>query len=290
MCGRFVFAFSKDELENISGTKRWLNAEKYHTSYNVAPSAYVPIVRTFTPEQQVKEQVEELKVKEEPQEQDEKVANKPFDAKRVLHVMKWGLQPFWSRSVSNTAKTCVNARSETLLEKNMFRVPLKAGGRGVLIVNGFYEWKKDAEEKRKNPYFISVENGPLYMAVVYDLSKEKSSKEGQFTIITVDASPCVAWLHDRMPALLEPNQLDVWLDTKKFSLEEALTLLRPLEGNLKVQQASRRVNSVRNDGAELISYKRTREETDRSTSQSSIENFFSSSSRNKCTKGNDMKE
>ncbi|GJD11105.1 Embryonic stem cell-specific 5-hydroxymethylcytosine-binding protein [Galdieria sulphuraria] len=204
--------------------------------------------------------------------------------KRVLHVMKWGLQPFWSRNDANTAKSCINARSETLLGKSMFKIPLEAGGRGVLIANGFYEWQNVADEKRKSPYFVSEENGPLYMAVVYDLPKAKANKEDQFTIITVDASPSVAWLHDRMPALLKLDQLDEWLDVKRFSLKEAIAVLKPFDGDLKVQRASPLVNSVKNDGVELISYKRTREETNSITHQYSIENYFSSSSRNKRSK------
>lgn len=253
MCGRFVLAFTKAELENASGTNKWINEEKFHPSYNVAPTSYVPVVRTC------------------------KHKERQENAHRVLHVMKWGLRPFWSRGDSKAVvNNCINARKETLLEKNLFKVPLTTGGRGILIVNGFYEWQKESVEKI--PYFISTEEGPLYMAVVYDVRKEEANEQGEFTIVTVDASPSVAWLHDRMPALLTPNLVEEWLDTKRFSPEEAVTLLKPFDGNLKVQLASPRVNQVKNDGVELISYKRPREETIR-PSQSRMDSFFSSSSR-----------
>lgn len=279
-CGRFVFAFSKDELENLSRTNVWINEEKFHTSYNVAPSAWVPVVRTCAYEQRQKDENEKLKVKEESEEQEVESTNSLFDMQRVLHVMKWGLEPFWSRKKSNEVKHCINARSETLLEKNMFKVPLKAGGRGVLIANGFYEWQKLPGEKGKVPYFISDEAGPLYLAVVYDLFEDESHKEGQFTIVTVDANPSLAWLHDRMPAILKPQQLEEWLNTKKFSAEEAVAILKPFEGKLKTQMASPLVNSVKNDGEELISFKRTREDS----KHYSIDSFFSLNSRNKFPK------
>eukprot|EP00871_Galdieria_phlegrea_P003296 jgi/Galph1/3968/GphlegSOOS_G2581.1 len=276
MCGRFVFALSREELEKLTGTKSWINGKKFQNSYNVSPTKKVPIVRkrqrTFKEEN--KEKGEEL-VKEESIIDDGKIT----EEETVLHVMNWGLVPFWAHPESQRSNTtaCFNARSETLLEKNMFKVPLKYGRRGVLVADGFYEWQNDEGQGKKTPYFISAEEGPLFMAVIYNVFYPKhkdEEEEGCFTIITVDASSSVAWLHDRMPALLSPAEIKIWLDTKNYSDESAWKILKPFEGNLRVQRASYLVNSTRNDGPDLLSFN---DGVDPSKSQTSILQFFSQS-------------
>ncbi len=71
-----------------------------------------------------------------------------------------------------------------------------------------------------------------------------------FTIITTDASPDVAELHDRMPAILEPADRPVWLGEQPG---DPGSLLRPAPaGTLRVWPVDRRVNSPRNNGPELL--------------------------------------
>jgi putative SOS response-associated peptidase YedK len=71
-----------------------------------------------------------------------------------------------------------------------------------------------------------------------------------FTIITTDANAMMARLHDRMPVILESHDCPTWLGEVEG---DAATLLRPAADDvLKVWPVSRRVNSPRNNGAELL--------------------------------------
>ena len=45
-----------------------------------------------------------------------------------------------------------NARSDTLMEKKSYVVPLRKGQRCVVVADGFYEWNKTRNGKQ--PYYI----------------------------------------------------------------------------------------------------------------------------------------
>ena len=71
-----------------------------------------------------------------------------------------------------------------------------------------------------------------------------------FTIITTDASPDVAEVHDRMPVILEPADWPVWLGETPG--DPASLLHRSPAGTLRVWPVDRRVNSPRSNGPELL--------------------------------------
>jgi putative SOS response-associated peptidase YedK len=71
-----------------------------------------------------------------------------------------------------------------------------------------------------------------------------------FTIITTNANTMMAELHDRMPVILEPSDWPLWLGEVEG---DPAPLLKPAaEDVLKAWPVSRRVNSPRNNGAELL--------------------------------------
>ena len=70
---------------------------------------------------------------------------------RLLDRFHWGLVPFWAKDPSIGSKM-INARAETLAEKNSFKRPF-ATKRCIIPADGFYEWKKSAAKKQ--PVFIS---------------------------------------------------------------------------------------------------------------------------------------
>jgi len=123
--------------------------------------------------------------------------------------------------------------------------------RGVAIVQGFYEWKGEgAGNKRKQGYYVQLRGGaPMRMAVVWDTwsggTKGKDGSGGaggggdagggasaplplplplhSFSIITVDASRELRWLHDRQPAILvDEAAVDAWLGADTDAAERAL--------------------------------------------------------------------
>ena len=73
-----------------------------------------------------------------------------------------------------------------------------------------------------------------------------------FSIITQAPNQFMAPIHDRMPAILLPEDEEKWLDTN-IPAEEALQLIRPLdEDTLAAYPISNQVNRVSENSVELL--------------------------------------
>ena len=71
-----------------------------------------------------------------------------------------------------------------------------------------------------------------------------------FTILTTDANDQLRPLHDRMPVILEPEDVGRWLDPGAGPADE---LLRPAaDGLLEMHAVSPRVNRPEHDDAALL--------------------------------------
>jgi putative SOS response-associated peptidase YedK len=124
-------------------------------------------------------------------------------------LMRWGLVPRWAKE-THPVQHPINARSDTLAEKPMFRGLLK-NNRCIVPATGFYEWKK--EGARKIPYYIRINGGAYFsFAGLYDVWRDPSGVDHlTFTIITTDPNTLVAPVHNRMPVILHRESEDVWL-------------------------------------------------------------------------------
>jgi len=136
-----------------------------------------------------------------------------------IAAVKWGF-PHWQ----NTG-VIINARSETALEKNMFRKALRER-RCVVPSNGFYEWRRVSGRKYKDKYlFRQPKDRMLYMAGMVSTFKDTLGVEySAFVILTTAANESVAPIHDRMPVILEPDERNWWLEDDVFM---ELALHRP---------------------------------------------------------------
>ena len=75
------------------------------------------------------------------------------------------------------------------------------------------------------------------------------------TLITVPASPGLTSIHDRMPAILRPEDEEAWLAPEETPRETLEALLTPYDDNaLALTPVSTRVNSVKNDDKTLIQH------------------------------------
>jgi putative SOS response-associated peptidase YedK len=157
-----------------------------------------------------------------------------------LRPMRWGLVPSWAKDPSIGSKL-INARAETLAEKPAFRQALKAR-RCIVPVAGFYEWRREAGGKQ--PYFISGADGaPLSLAGLW----EDWNGLLTFTVVTVPANEMIAPIHDRMPAILAPDEALAWLKTGDTAL------LKPCPSEaFAAWPVSARVNSPANNDPRLI--------------------------------------
>jgi putative SOS response-associated peptidase YedK len=75
-------------------------------------------------------------------------------------------------------------------------------------------------------------------------------------IVTCDTNELTAKFHDRMPVIIAAEDYETWLTGTP---EEALTLLKPFPAEeMRAYRVSSRVNSAKNDGAELVAEEQER--------------------------------
>ena len=128
------------------------------------------------------------------------IANsKSFEPKPFL--MQWGFSGF---SVDN--KPIINARSETAVEKNVFRKPLLER-RCLIPASHYYEWEKKVNFRVKHA--IKTTEPMIYMAGIYRF--EESKPLPTFAILTRQALPNISYIHDRMPIILPSTHISDWL-------------------------------------------------------------------------------
>ena len=171
------------------------------------------------------------------------------DGKRVLEAFHWGMQPLWNAQQEGRAPI-INARAETITEKPMFRDRI-VGGRCVVAVNGYYEWLTAHAAQQKIPYFISAKNMELInMCALWHTRVIGETSVKEVAIITVAANEKLSAVHHRMPAIVDPINVDAWL---KGSVADSVQLLQSWAGDpLQMREVSTRVNAVRNNSVENI--------------------------------------
>lgn len=150
----------------------------------------------------------------------------------------------------------INARVETLAEKPTFRGALRHR-RCVFLADGFYEWRREGRGKTatKIPFMIRrADRAPMALAGLWEnwLGADGSEVDTA-AIVTTDANGVMAAVHDRMPAILSPDQIEPWLDTRGVEPDAATRLCRPCpEDWLTLDPVSPRVNNARIDAPDLI--------------------------------------
>jgi putative SOS response-associated peptidase YedK len=175
------------------------------------------------------------------------IANSP---RRIVR-MRWGLIPHWAKD-QKTAYKMINARVETLTQQPAFR-GLLSHNRALIPAYGYSEWK--AEGRDKTPYYIHPQSEPFVaFAGLYNVWMNPTREElYTFTIITTEADPFMARLHNRMPVVLEREPESDWLDPEITSTSDVLGMLERSAGvPLDAYPVSRMVNNPSIDNHALI--------------------------------------
>lgn len=174
------------------------------------------------------------------------------DEQRQMGTFSWGLVPFWAKDRKIGARL-INARIETLAEKPAFRDSL-AARRCIIPADGFYEWEPKARGKLPH-YFYDPQRHPLALAGLWSSWSDPETGERlrTCTIVTRDASPDVAPIHDRMPVILPESVWDAWLDVTTADTGAVRDLVAAVAApDLQQHAVSTLVNRVANDLPELI--------------------------------------
>lgn len=159
----------------------------------------------------------------------------------------WGLIPIWSKTLDDKGPRPINARSETIAEKKMFKGILRHR-RCLIPADGFYEWKK--EGKVKHPYHIHFKDRrPFAFAGLWSLWSGPNGEELEScTIMTTAANKTMREVHERMPVILARESYGDWLDSQRQSTSEAAKILQNIEREpLVLTEVSSLVNNPRND-------------------------------------------
>ena len=159
------------------------------------------------------------------------------DGERHLSPMTWGTTP------KNRRGLVINWRSESF--------PPRAPRCGV-ITDGFYEWS-GPKEARQPHWFHRPDHALVILAGMWKMQQRTDGGFIQsFVVLTTRANALMAPIHDRIPVVLDESRFDEWLDAK--TPEPALrSILRPAPDELLVaERVSSLVNSVKNDGPELL--------------------------------------
>jgi len=175
---------------------------------------------------------------------------------RRVEALHWGLVPRWAKGPSVGSKM-INARAETLAERNAYKAAYRKR-RCLIPADGFYEWKAEPGQKRKQPYFIHRADGePMAFAGLWEVWRDPATDGADrlhsCCIITGEPNEAVRPVHDRMPVMLPPETWDTWLDPANDDLDTLGRLLVPAHARLyDLYPVSTDVNSVRNRGPHLI--------------------------------------
>lgn len=130
--------------------------------------------------------------------------------------MRWGFPGYNDRGL------LINARAESALERKTFRECVRSR-RCVIPARGFYEWNREKEKFR----FERKSGGTLFLAGCFEEGKDRD----RFVVLTTAANPSVLPVHDRMPLVLEKQEIDDWL----LDDRAAETLLHKTPGLLKAK-------------------------------------------------------
>ena len=173
---------------------------------------------------------------------------------RIARTMRWGLVPGWAKDPAIGAKLN-NARADTIGQKPAFRNAFRRF-RCILPANGFYEWRAASQPKaRKQPFYIHPPDTDGLFAMAGLMERWNGPDGPLYTccVITTDANPVMAPIHDRMPVLLQPSQFDAWLDPHNDDAEGLKAMLLPATPDaIAVHAVDPAVNQARNEGEHLI--------------------------------------
>ena len=213
MCGRFTLRTPANIFKDVFGLEP---LPGLRPRYNIAPTQPIAVVRAE-------------------------------GAKRRLHMLRWGLVPWWAKDIS-IGNRLINARAETIATKPAYREPFEQR-RCLIPADGFYEWQR-LGNGRKQPFHVDLSTGdPFGFAGVWDRWRDPAS--GAVTescaLITIEANSVVAPIHHRMPVTLTPSSFAAWLE-RDAEPERLQELLCPIAGErVRVTPVSVLVNRPDND-------------------------------------------
>lgn len=161
----------------------------------------------------------------------------------------WGIHPFYDK----TGKMFfINARDDSMTKPTWRKMIQEQ--RCLILADGFYEWQKQAGSKIKIPYRFELKNRePFAFAGLWQYEEDgEGNKVPHSVIITTTPNGVIESVHDRMPAILTPENEKDWLNSD-VETEQAIEMLSPYPVKEMVSYPiSTLINKPSNDTEEII--------------------------------------
>jgi putative SOS response-associated peptidase YedK len=196
MCGRFTQTISRKE--KLDALSNIELPQLFTRRYNIAPTQTVAVITAETPDDIT--------------------------------------ESIWGFSFTQMAVPIINAKIETLREKQTFR-PLLEKNRCLILADGYYEWQD------KQPFYLQLPDQKLFgFAGLWRVSPT-NPEERECVIITRTPNEIVKPIHDRMPVILPADKWADWLVRGLTPQPPPALTMRPV---------STLVNKIHNDSPACI--------------------------------------
>lgn len=158
------------------------------------------------------------------------------DGRDRVEVMQWGIDGR------------INIRAESVASRH---APVRR--RCIEFADGFYEWRG------RQPVYYTLRSGePFAFAGLW----EPGAIANRCAIVTCPPNDLVAAVHNRMPVILDPASLDLWLSPDALPPEVAGAVLRPYPATeMLARNVSQRVNDARYDAADVLTVDPVQQQT-----------------------------
>ena len=223
MCGRYAITLPP---EAVRAYFSYVETPDFPPRFNVAPTQPIPIVLA------------------EPH---------SGGSRRHFRLVRWGFLPGFVKDPKDFP-LIVNARAETLLDKPSYRAALKRR-RCLVIADGFYVWRRGPLAGGRaaspgRPYLARrVGGGAMGFAGLYETWSDPTGGEiDTACIVTTAPNALLGQVRDRMPAIVEPEDVSAWLDVDGVDAVKALRLLKPApDPALELVEIGPAINRAAND-------------------------------------------
>ena len=143
----------------------------------------------------------------------------------------------WGFKVPKLGKLVINARSETIIEKPLFK-NLLLQNRCLIPANSWFEWNNE-----NKPYLIKHKKNDIIAFA--GLQRLEENKERSFVIITAEARKNLKKIHKRTPLVINKENFLFWLGN---DYEKACNILKPMNANeYTFHPVSPKVGKISND-------------------------------------------
>jgi putative SOS response-associated peptidase YedK len=115
---------------------------------------------------------------------------------------------------------------------------------------GYIEFTGPKSDKTAH-LFTRKDGQPIALGGVWDrwVSADKAERKETYTVVTTAPSAFADQFHDRMPQVLELEDVNAWMGATP---EEAAALMKPAKDVLQERPLGKAVNNVKNNAPELL--------------------------------------